>query len=165
MKPIQQLEQLAQRAAEAKFPTIPPHLLAPRKFKNTSKANGLTKAIIAYITLTGGQAERVSTEGRVIQTKRSVPDYFGGGSRVVTESKRIPTSGKRGSADISATIKDSSGVGRSVKIEVKIGRDKQSDKQVQYQKDVERAGGIYYIARDFDSFFAWYNEFTGKPGR
>lgn len=151
---IQILENMAQREAEARFPTIRPELLAPRKFKNTNKANGLTKAIIAYIKLTGGQAERVSTEGRVIQTKRKVNDYLMGGMRTVTDTKRIPTSGTRGSADISATI-----CGRSVKIEVKIGHDRQSDKQKEYQQAIERAGGVYYIARDFDSFYEWVNEF------
>jgi len=60
-----------------------------------------------------------------------------------------------GSADISATIK-----GRSVKIEVKIGKDRQSDAQKRYQEMIERAGGIYIIAKDFDSFVEWYENFV-----
>ncbi len=59
-----------------------------------------------------------------------------------------------GSADISATIK-----GRSVKIEVKIGKDRQSEAQKRYQEMIERAGGIYIIAKDFDSFVEWYENF------
>ena len=58
-----------------------------------------------------------------------------------------------GTADISATIG-----GRSVKIEVKVGRDRQSEAQRIYQQQVEAAGGIYYIATDFESFVKWYNE-------
>jgi hypothetical protein len=58
-----------------------------------------------------------------------------------------------GTADISATIK-----GRSVKIEVKIGKDRQSDAQKQYEQDVIKAGGLYFIARDFDSFIEWYDK-------
>ena len=57
-----------------------------------------------------------------------------------------------GSADISATIK-----GRSVKIEVKIGKDRQSEAQKAYQREVEAAGGLYYIAHDFTSFVKWYS--------
>jgi len=39
----------------------------------------------------------------------------------------------------------------------KIGTDSQSIWQKAYQKEVEKAGGIYYIAKDFDSFYEWYN--------
>ncbi|HJY63731.1 MAG TPA: hypothetical protein VJ455_06205 [Ignavibacteria bacterium] len=66
-----------------------------------------------------------------------------------------------GTADISATI-----AGRSVKIEVKIGRDKQSQKQKEYQRQVEASGGLYFIAKSFDQFFTWYNElFTPANSR
>ena len=51
-------------------------------------------------------------------------------------------------------------MGRSVKIEVKIGKDKQSDAQKAYQADVEKAMGIYYIAKDFDTFYEWYKNLT-----
>lgn len=59
----------------------------------------------------------------------------------------------KGSADISATI-----AGRSVKIEVKIGLDRQSEAQRRYQATVERAGGLYFIAKDFTSFIEWYSK-------
>lgn len=61
-----------------------------------------------------------------------------------------------GTADISATIR-----GRSVKIEVKIGRDRQSEAQKRYQASIEAAGGIYYIARNIDDFMQWYNQTFG----
>ena len=66
------------------------------------------------------------------------------------QAERINT---KGSADISATI-----AGRSVKIEVKIGLDRQSEAQRRYQATVERAGGLYFIAKDFTSFIEWYSE-------
>ncbi|KAF2380358.1 hypothetical protein BSN82_16780, partial [Acinetobacter baylyi] len=50
--------------------------------------------------------------------------------------------GTPGSADISATIK-----GRSVKIEVKYGKDRQSQAQKDYQKAIEKAGGTYIIVK------------------
>jgi hypothetical protein len=62
--------------------------------------------------------------------------------------------GTPGSADISATI-----YGRSVKIEVKIGKDKQSVVQKQYQLMIEAAGGIYIISKTFDDFILWYDNF------
>jgi len=74
-----------------------------------------------------------------------------GRSRVVGSDTWIKGSGTKGTADISAIIN-----GRSVKIEVKIGKDAQSKDQISYQKAVEDAGGIYYIAKDFESFWIWY---------
>ena len=97
-------------------------------------ANTLTKQIIKFVQLNGGQAERVNNIARKI------------GNRFVKSNMT------KGTADIHCTIK-----GRSVKIEVKIGRDRQSDAQKLYQQSIESAGGIYYIAKDFDSFYEWYN--------
>ena len=112
-----------------------------------STANGLTKAIIDYITLHGYQAERINTMG-VARTKYRTDGSVAG----VQWTKGTSTPG---SADISATIK-----GRSVKIEVKIGKDRQSEAQKRYQEKIERAGGVYVIARDFDAFVEWFDEFV-----
>jgi hypothetical protein len=69
--------------------------------------------------------------------------------------KWTPGQSTKGTADISATIR-----GRSVKIEIKYGKDRQSDAQKEYQAAIERAGGVYIIVRDFDSFVEWYESFT-----
>lgn len=121
-------------------------------------ANGLTRCIIAYIKYKGGQAERINTTGIPIDERRQVTDVLGH-SRTIGNIEWRTGGGTNGSADISATIR-----GRSVKIEVKIGRDRQSEAQKAYQKQVETAGGIYYIAHDFTSFLAWYNQSFGKRG-
>lgn len=130
----------------------------PERFKDmlpktyTDKtANGLTKMIIDWINYNGGQAERINTTGRLIKAK-TYKDVMGI-TKTIGQDKWIKGTGTLGSADISATIE-----GKSVKIEVKIGRDKQSDVQKQYQDAIEKAGGIYYIAKDFDTFYNWYNE-------
>jgi hypothetical protein len=65
--------------------------------------------------------------------------------------------GTPGSADISATIR-----GRSVKIEVKYGKDRQSEAQKVYQKMIEDAGGVYYISRTFDDFIEFYDNFIAE---
>ena len=117
--------------------------------RSDTNANGLTQCIMEFIRLRGGQAERISVMGRPVEEK-------GNGGRVVgvrwTKSHMTI-----GTADISATIR-----GRSVKIEVKIGKDRQSDEQRKYQAEVERAGGLYYIARDFAGFVEWYNKMFGR---
>jgi len=72
----------------------------------------------------------------------------------MTEGQWTKGTGTPGSADISATI-----YGRSVKIEVKIGKDRQSEAQKNYQAMIERSGGTYIIAKDFDLFLEWFDKF------
>jgi hypothetical protein len=118
----------------------------PKTMYKDSTANGLTRAICDYINYNGYQAERINTMGTAREKKTTAGKVIG-----VTWTKGTSTAG---SADISATIK-----GRSVKIEVKIGKDRQSDAQKRYQENIEKAGGIYIIAKDFDSFVEWYENF------
>lgn len=125
-----------------------PGLLKPTYKDDT--ANGLTKLIIKYIQVRGGQAERINSTGRPIDNRITYTDAIGF-QRTIGSVKWIKGTSTTGTADISATVK-----GRSVKIEVKIGKDYQSEAQKQYQKAVETAGGIYYIARDFTSFVQWF---------
>jgi hypothetical protein len=116
-------------------------------FKYTDKtANGLTRCIIDYLTLQGYQAERISTTGRMVDNTKTFTNVLGITKQIGTK-KYIPTSGVKGSADISATIK-----GKSVKIEVKIGKDRQSEHQKKYQESIENSGGLYLIATSFEQF-------------
>jgi hypothetical protein len=140
------------------YPNIPDYVKTVPSYTDKT-ANGLTKMIIHFIRLNGGQAERINCTGRIIDNRQTVADVMGN-VRTIGSIKYGKTAGTRGTADISATIK-----GRSVKIEVKIGRDKQSSYQKQYQKNIEAAGGIYVIARDFTGFYEWYILKFGSHGK
>ena len=155
LTPIQVLNQMDQQALYQKYPTTPKEYLVIKP-NTAGNANSLTKSIIKFLKLSGHQAERISVEGRVIDQRETYTDVLGH-RRTIGSIKRVKSSATKGSADISATIK-----GRSVKIEVKWGRDKQSDNQKAYQAEVERAGGVYMIARTFDQFYEWYNEFVSS---
>jgi hypothetical protein len=137
---------------EKKYPNFPVKYSPARSYDDNT-ANGLTKCIIAFLNFNGWQAERVSNMGRPVDQRRTVKDVLGR-ERQIGSMKWIPGSGTKGTADISATIK-----GRSVKIEVKIGADRQSEAQKAYQANVEMAGGVYVIARSFDEFMEWYEQF------
>ena len=153
---IKHLENIADKSAREKYPMIPVECLALRKYSDKT-ANGLTKCIIDCLRFDGCQAERISTTGRIVNNQRVTTDIIGRTQLVGQAAKWIPGTGTKGSADISATIR-----GRSVKIEVKIGRDRQSNYQKQYQLSIERAGGIYIIARTFEQFLNWYNQFINE---
>ncbi|PWE00996.1 hypothetical protein [Marinilabilia rubra] len=106
----------------------------------TNTANGLTKCIIDYLNMKGQQAERVQCIGAPIPQGNGLYKFG-------------KTTMHRGTADISATIK-----GRSVKIEIKANGDKMSSYQWQYKKDIEQAGGLYFIAHDFVGFLYWIHQ-------
>lgn len=139
---IKRLEEM-QHVADCSKTSLPREYVPKTKFEDRT-ANGLTKSVIAWIKLHNGQAERINTMGRYLPGKTVSKGFYG---TTTTKGKYIPTTSTPGSADISATIR-----GRSVKIEVKIGADRQSDAQRKYQQDVEAAGGIYWIVKTFDQF-------------
>jgi len=151
MKPIEILKNLDLEQKRLKYPNTP-YLTAYNYKQNT--ANGLTRCIIDYINFIGGQAERINTTGRVIDNTKTVKNVIGQ-NQTVGSKQYIPTTGTKGSADISALY-----LGKSYKIEVKIGKDRQSEAQKDYQMRIEAAGGVYYIAKSFDEFYAWVNEIT-----
>ena len=146
---VKELETMADLDNQQKHPNIPPKYLARSKYRDDT-ANGLTRCIIDFIRFDGGQAERINTMGIPKDNRRQVTDIMGH-CRTIGSVEWRPSGTTKGSADISAIIR-----GQSVKIEIKIGHDHQSEAQRQYQASVETAGGVYYIARDFTSFHSWY---------
>ena len=128
---IEIINNLAYLQNVKKFGLLPKSTICTYKYTD-STANGLTKCIIDFLKLSGQQAERISVTGR----------YSG---------IRIKSAMQPGSSDISATIN-----GYSVKIEIKIGNDKQSVLQKQYEDEIIKAGGFYFVANSFNQFYDWY---------
>ena len=71
---IKVLEDLAFEEKLKKYPDQP--YLIRKKFSDKT-ANELTKSIIAYIKLKGGQAERISTTSRVLDGRKTYTDVLG----------------------------------------------------------------------------------------
>ncbi len=134
MQTLKKLRELRQAATMKKYPNVPDHALPKKKFSD-STANALTKCIVEWLTLNGCWATRVSSAGRYI----------------ASEGKFIPSTTKRGTADIHAVIG-----GKHVSIEVKVGKDRMSEAQKKVKEDVERAGGVYFVAQTFDEFMTFY---------
>lgn len=150
---VKLLEDAVHTRDSRKHPTLKPEYIPKPKYRDDT-ANGLTKCIITLVEMLGGQAERINSTGRVIMQHRSV--LLGGRLVDTAEAKYIPTAGCKGTADISATIQ-----GRSVKIEVKVGRDRQRPEQREYQQRIEQAGGLYVIAKDLQGFADWCSSVFG----
>ena len=149
---VKALEALSFARDVARHPTIDPRFLAPTKYRDDN-ANSLTRCVIDFLNLSGHMAERINCTGRYMDRSQTFEDVTGK-VRTIGTGQWIPTSGMKGTADISATIN-----GRSVKIEIKM-KDKQSEVQREYQRRIEAAGGVYLIVRSFAEFMTWYNTFT-----
>jgi uncharacterized membrane protein YheB (UPF0754 family) len=130
---VRELERMADAEARRLHPTCP--ALAPRKFRDDC-ANSLTACIVKYITLKGGFASRISNQGTF---NRKLNKY-------------ILSTSRKGLADVMGTYKKI-----SLHVEVKIRRDRQSESQKKIESEVIRAGGRYYLARNFTDFKQWFD--------
>jgi hypothetical protein len=155
MKPLDHLRQLKLAKTRENYPNVPDYAL-PKIEYNENSTNGLTTCVIHFLQLSGHQAERINTMGRMIDNRKQVTDVIGR-TKIIGSAKYIPTTGTKGSADISATI-----FGRSVKLEIKYGKDRQSQAQKEYQTSVEQAGGTYWVIKNFNQFYELYQEFKSK---
>jgi len=110
-------------------------LYSPPPMPAITKANGLTKYITNFLFWKGHRATRVNVQGRIVK------------------GKWIPSSTRKGTADISATIK-----GRSVMIEIKVGFDRPRPEQLQEQELERRSGGIYEFISTPEQFLELYDK-------
>jgi hypothetical protein len=117
--------------------SIPDRLKIESLFDDKT-ANGLTKLIIAWLSVQGYFGARVNT-GAVFDRRKGI--------------YRKGSGATAGMADVSAVIN-----GRSVSIEVKIGKDKIRESQLRVKAAIEAAGGVYIIVRGFDDFLEQIKE-------
>ena len=146
---LKTLRELALSHSRNRYPAMPEYARCTKSY-NDRTANSLTRCVIDFLNFSGWQAERINSTGRPLDNRKVVTDILGD-MRRVGSVKWLPTSGQKGTADISATIN-----GRSVKIEVKM-KDRQSENQKRYEEQVIRAGGLYWLVRSFAEFLSFYN--------
>lgn len=111
------------------------HYFTP-KIPDVTKANGLTLFICNYVNWMGYRATRITTTGRVV-----------GGRYIYGQTRR-------GTADISCTLRG----GKSVMIEIKIPPDRPSKYQLEEQERERKAGGVYEFISYPEQFFELYDK-------
>jgi len=117
---------------------------------NDKTANGLIRCIYEWLKFNNHYVNRINTQGQVRVEK--VQLAHGG----VRENIKWTTgTTNKGTADIDSIINS-----RPVKIEVKVGKDHLSTDQIKEMNRVLKAGGIYYVAHDMESFVKWYDDHT-----
>ena len=133
---LRDLEQLKHRSKCSKT-TLPESYVPMTKYSDKT-ANQLTTAIVDFIRLTGGYADRINNTG------------------IMRNGKWTRSGTRKGIADIMAGKPIQVGdrtISATVAIEVKIGKDRQSEDQKKIQAEVEKSGGFYIIARNWYQFY------------
>jgi hypothetical protein len=159
MTALDHLRQLKLAKTKELYPNVP-DIALPKTEYNDKSANGLTTCVIHFLQLSGHQAERINTMGRMVDNRKTYTDVIGR-QKTIGSAKYIPTTGTKGSADIHSEINvtiNGQKIPIAVKWEVKIGKDRQSKDQKEYESKV----GNYFIIKSFDDFYEKYNHFMSK---
>jgi hypothetical protein len=135
---IRKLVILHEEMKRAKYKNVPEHAIPKSKF-DVESTNGLTKAIITWLELHGHYCTRLQSQGQYNPT-------LGRWTKGTT---------KKGVGDIMAIIQ-----AKHLMIEVKYGKDKLSEHQIKTKREVQKSGGFYFVAKDFESFMEYYEKFT-----
>ena len=151
MTGIQLLQEIDYQTKKDLYKNVPDHAVPKTKFSDKT-SNGLTQCILIWLKLHGHYATRINTMGRQLKAT-TIVDVIGRAH--VTPGKWIPGTTRKGTADIHASIN-----GRHISIEVKVGRDRMSPEQLTTKKEVEQSGGLYFVAKDFESFYGWYSQIS-----
>jgi len=113
--------------------------------------------LIEFIKLSGFHAQKITTTGVYRDDKKSFKDVVGR-TRVIGTGTWTPGTSTKGAADIRATIH-----GLDFQFEIKFSKsDKQKDNQKEFEEDVKRGGGQYFIVRTLDQFLELYYQIMGS---
>jgi hypothetical protein len=130
---VRDLESMA-NDARRKHPSIHPHHLAPRLFRDDT-ANVLTACIVIYTRRTGVFASRLNNTG------------------VCRNGRYTRSISRRGLPDVLVTGEN----GLSIFVEVKIKKDRKSHHQQVVRDDQTKAEDLYFVAHDFASLRQWFD--------
>ena len=131
---VRELEEALYLADCRKHPSIDGKYIARRKMRDDT-SGGLTACIVAYAKLNGSFASRLNNTG------------------IFRNGRYTRSTARRGLPDVLITGPD----GRSIFVEVKVGRDRMSCYQEKIQQEQQQSGGLYVVAHNFTDFRAWYN--------
>ena len=132
---LSRLEALADTYKAKRSPNFPAQYI-PRSKYSDKTANDLTRAVIDCFYYHSHFSTRLASTG----TYRADLKKF------------IPSQQRSGLPDVFAIVS-----GRAVFVEIKIGSDTLSEVQKETIQAIEKAGAAVFIAKDFASFWQWFN--------
>lgn len=143
---LKDLTELRFKADRKKYPSVPVHAQTRIKYSDKT-ANGLAKCIDAFCALHDIMCMRTGNEGRYRAGETGV-DVIG--RTRIMKGTWIPGQ-NNGMADMTLVIK-----GKIYSVEIKIGKDRQSDVQKDFEARITKSGGVYVIVRSWEDFYNQY---------
>ena len=130
-------------------PTLP-------KYKT---ANGLTKLVCNFLLWSFHHGERTNNMGRPIQKKRPQFNILSGNVEYLDNGIEWQKgTGTKGTSDIKGHINNPKyKFPIPIYIEIKIGKDFQSDDQKKYEKQITKTGALYCIVKNPEDFFNFFD--------
>lgn len=124
----------------------------PKKVPAVDTANGMASYIIDHMAWTGNYANRINVMGRQVGGFTKTQS-----GKVFDDRKFIKASTKKGTPDLDILIN-----GVSIKPEIKIGSDRQSDNQVKEASKITKAGGVSVVFRSIDDYIDIFLKYSAK---
>ncbi len=119
-------------------PTVPRYAMVKPKPHDTN-TSGLTDCVRSFLITKGHYCGRTNTTGTYSQKL----------------GKYIHSGATRGQSDLNCIVQ-----GQSWQVEIKLGKDKLSPAQERIREQVQKAGGVYLVAKTFDGFVKDYQTLT-----
>ena len=135
---LQELASLEMAEKRRTHPNVPERCRVKSKFV-VKDANSLTHAVKRCLELHGCYVTRVQSQGQWNQ----------GLGRFTHSTTR------KGTADLHAIINV-----RHVSVEVKWGKDRLSADQKKTAQQVQSAGGLYIVVKDYETFWNWFEQYA-----
>lgn len=145
---LKELSALKLSSDRKRYPSVPTHGVAIKLYSDKT-ANGLATAIKDFCELVGVMCTRTGSEGR-FRPGKTLVDVVG--RTRLMKGTWLPGQNV-GQGDLQVVMR-----GRIYSIEIKIGRDKQSEVQKEFQGRLEKAGGIYVIVGSWEEFYKHYSK-------
>ena len=135
---LQHLANLEMAEKRRTHPNVPERCRVKSKFA-VKDANSLTQTVKRCLELHGCYVTRVQSQGQWNQA-------LGRFTRSTTT---------KGTADLHAVIN-----GRHVSIEIKWGKDRLSADQRKAAQQIQAAGGLYLVVKEYDTFWTWFEQYA-----
>jgi hypothetical protein len=123
------------------------------KVKKPSTAAQLENLIAEYTSLSGGFSTNIYSGGRERTSKTHVTDVIGR-KNSITETKYLPSVVMKGHSDMIISYK-----GYVLYLEIKLGKDRQSEAQKIFQQLVESKGSPYRIVHTLGEYEQLFTKF------
>ena len=148
-------------ASKRKYPD---HPLAPKPFR-IRKTSQLELAVEKLFHLYGyNSVRRTHVVGRQIEPDKVYFNNITGKPQVIEKGKYIPTTGRKGEADIHGNVmlKDGRSVSLAIEIKNQYTNDRIRPEQLKYKEDFEADGGIYVVFHSITEAMQWVDEYLHK---